>query len=203
MSFPAGTCGTTSPYMRPVYPTKTFPNLYTLATVSQPRSLARQNEEEFPSDLIHVAPQTNAPRAVSAGSLPRVPRHCGEHHARPGVQRHLHAALQREAQPPLVGGAAGEEPASGLGRVFSDVYIYSIFFRTDWWWLEEVPVNAIGRTKVGFFFLPISGGFFFSASAVSGAAINTAGCREPQSHHDFLLLLLFPFRSGSQRRSRE
>ena len=31
---PAGSCGTHSPYMRPVYPTKTFPNLYTLATVS-------------------------------------------------------------------------------------------------------------------------------------------------------------------------
>lgn len=29
-----GSCGTHSPYMRPVYPTKTFPNLYTLATVS-------------------------------------------------------------------------------------------------------------------------------------------------------------------------
>ncbi|MGH0148699.1 UNVERIFIED_CONTAM: hypothetical protein FKN15_013569 [Acipenser sinensis] len=26
-------CGTHSPYMRPVYPTKTFPNLYTLATI--------------------------------------------------------------------------------------------------------------------------------------------------------------------------
>lgn len=32
---PPGSCGTTAPYMRPVYPTKTFPNLYTLATVSQ------------------------------------------------------------------------------------------------------------------------------------------------------------------------
>lgn len=30
----SGSCGTHSPYMRPVYPTKTFPNLYTLATVS-------------------------------------------------------------------------------------------------------------------------------------------------------------------------
>lgn len=29
-----GTCGTHAPYMRPVYPTKTFPNLYSLATVS-------------------------------------------------------------------------------------------------------------------------------------------------------------------------
>lgn len=28
-----GTCGTSAPYMRPVYPSKTFPNLYTLATV--------------------------------------------------------------------------------------------------------------------------------------------------------------------------
>lgn len=28
-----GTCGTHAPYMRPVYPTKTFPNLYSLATV--------------------------------------------------------------------------------------------------------------------------------------------------------------------------
>ncbi|CAN9503607.1 unnamed protein product [Ophioblennius macclurei] len=32
------TCGTTSPYMRPVYPTKTFPNLYTLATGLYPES---------------------------------------------------------------------------------------------------------------------------------------------------------------------
>lgn len=32
--FFSGSCGTHSPYMRPVYPTKTFPNLYTLATVS-------------------------------------------------------------------------------------------------------------------------------------------------------------------------
>ena len=28
-----GTCGTHAPYMRPVYPSKTFPNLYSLATV--------------------------------------------------------------------------------------------------------------------------------------------------------------------------
>lgn len=32
-----GTCGTSAPYMRPVYPSKTFPNLYTLATVRPPR----------------------------------------------------------------------------------------------------------------------------------------------------------------------
>ncbi|KAM9824011.1 autotaxin [Neosynchiropus ocellatus] len=32
------TCGTTSPYMRPVYPSKTFPNLYTLATGLYPES---------------------------------------------------------------------------------------------------------------------------------------------------------------------
>uniref|UniRef100_A0A8C5PCB6 Ectonucleotide pyrophosphatase/phosphodiesterase 2 n=1 Tax=Leptobrachium leishanense TaxID=445787 RepID=A0A8C5PCB6_9ANUR len=32
------TCGTHSPYMRPVYPTKTFPNLYTLATGLYPES---------------------------------------------------------------------------------------------------------------------------------------------------------------------
>lgn len=32
--FFSGTCGTSAPYMRPVYPSKTFPNLYTLATVS-------------------------------------------------------------------------------------------------------------------------------------------------------------------------
>ncbi|CAL8293003.1 unnamed protein product [Merluccius merluccius] len=31
-------CGTTAPYMRPVYPTKTFPNLYTLATGLYPES---------------------------------------------------------------------------------------------------------------------------------------------------------------------
>ncbi|XP_057684361.1 ectonucleotide pyrophosphatase/phosphodiesterase family member 2-like isoform X2 [Corythoichthys intestinalis] len=31
-------CGTTAPYMRPVYPTKTFPNLYTLATGLFPES---------------------------------------------------------------------------------------------------------------------------------------------------------------------
>lgn len=46
--FLAGTCGTTSPYMRPVYPTKTFPNLYTLATVSPCVfivSLTQQNQE--------------------------------------------------------------------------------------------------------------------------------------------------------------
>lgn len=29
----SGTCGTHAPYMRPVYPSKTFPNLYSLATV--------------------------------------------------------------------------------------------------------------------------------------------------------------------------
>ncbi|MEE6463278.1 hypothetical protein FKM82_005836 [Ascaphus truei] len=33
-----GSCGTHSPYMRPVYPTKTFPNLYTLATGLYPES---------------------------------------------------------------------------------------------------------------------------------------------------------------------
>ncbi|XP_044150313.1 ectonucleotide pyrophosphatase/phosphodiesterase family member 2 isoform X2 [Bufo gargarizans] len=32
------TCGTHTPYMRPVYPTKTFPNLYTLATGLYPES---------------------------------------------------------------------------------------------------------------------------------------------------------------------
>ncbi|XP_048849969.1 ectonucleotide pyrophosphatase/phosphodiesterase family member 2-like isoform X2 [Brienomyrus brachyistius] len=32
------TCGTAAPYMRPVYPTKTFPNLYTLATGLYPES---------------------------------------------------------------------------------------------------------------------------------------------------------------------
>ncbi|XP_056378652.1 ectonucleotide pyrophosphatase/phosphodiesterase family member 2 isoform X6 [Hyla sarda] len=32
------TCGSHSPYMRPVYPTKTFPNLYTLATGLYPES---------------------------------------------------------------------------------------------------------------------------------------------------------------------
>ncbi|XP_076027638.1 autotaxin-like isoform X2 [Genypterus blacodes] len=32
------TCGTSSPYMRPVYPSKTFPNLYTLATGLYPES---------------------------------------------------------------------------------------------------------------------------------------------------------------------
>lgn len=32
--FSIGTCGTRSPHMRPVYPSKTFPNLYTLATVN-------------------------------------------------------------------------------------------------------------------------------------------------------------------------
>ncbi|XP_020652180.2 autotaxin isoform X1 [Pogona vitticeps] len=32
------TCGTHAPYMRPVYPTKTFPNLYTLATGLYPES---------------------------------------------------------------------------------------------------------------------------------------------------------------------
>ncbi|XP_077446710.1 autotaxin-like isoform X2 [Stigmatopora argus] len=32
------TCGTTAPYMRPVYPSKTFPNLYTLATGLYPES---------------------------------------------------------------------------------------------------------------------------------------------------------------------
>lgn len=32
------TCGTHSPYMRPVYPSKTFPNLYTLATGLYPES---------------------------------------------------------------------------------------------------------------------------------------------------------------------
>uniref|UniRef100_A0A3B5B920 Ectonucleotide pyrophosphatase/phosphodiesterase family member 2-like n=1 Tax=Stegastes partitus TaxID=144197 RepID=A0A3B5B920_9TELE len=32
------TCGTSAPYMRPVYPTKTFPNLYTLATGLYPES---------------------------------------------------------------------------------------------------------------------------------------------------------------------
>ncbi|XP_068188970.1 autotaxin isoform X3 [Antennarius striatus] len=31
-------CGTTTPYMRPVYPSKTFPNLYTLATGLYPES---------------------------------------------------------------------------------------------------------------------------------------------------------------------
>lgn len=31
--FFAGTCGTHAPYMRPVYPTKTYPNLYTITTV--------------------------------------------------------------------------------------------------------------------------------------------------------------------------
>uniref|UniRef100_A0A8C5B6C5 SMB domain-containing protein n=1 Tax=Gadus morhua TaxID=8049 RepID=A0A8C5B6C5_GADMO len=31
-------CGTTAPYMRPVYPSKTFPNLYTLATGLYPES---------------------------------------------------------------------------------------------------------------------------------------------------------------------
>nr|XP_057903443.1 ectonucleotide pyrophosphatase/phosphodiesterase family member 2-like [Doryrhamphus excisus] len=31
-------CGTSAPYMRPVYPTKTFPNLYTLATGLYPES---------------------------------------------------------------------------------------------------------------------------------------------------------------------
>ncbi|OXB61514.1 hypothetical protein ASZ78_013947 [Callipepla squamata] len=34
----SGSCGTHSPYMRPVYPTKTFPNLYTLATGLYPES---------------------------------------------------------------------------------------------------------------------------------------------------------------------
>ncbi|RXM35692.1 hypothetical protein EOD39_3948 [Acipenser ruthenus] len=33
-----GSCGTHAPYMRPVYPTKTFPNLYTLATGLYPES---------------------------------------------------------------------------------------------------------------------------------------------------------------------
>lgn len=46
--------------------------------------------------------------AVSLGSLPRVPWHCGKHHAWPGIQRHLHPAFQREAEPPLVGRATGE-----------------------------------------------------------------------------------------------
>uniref|UniRef100_A0A3Q3A258 Ectonucleotide pyrophosphatase/phosphodiesterase 2 n=1 Tax=Kryptolebias marmoratus TaxID=37003 RepID=A0A3Q3A258_KRYMA len=32
------TCGTSTPYMRPVYPSKTFPNLYTLATGLYPES---------------------------------------------------------------------------------------------------------------------------------------------------------------------
>uniref|UniRef100_H3CII5 Ectonucleotide pyrophosphatase/phosphodiesterase 2 n=1 Tax=Tetraodon nigroviridis TaxID=99883 RepID=H3CII5_TETNG len=32
------TCGTSAPYMRPVYPSKTFPNLYTLATGLYPES---------------------------------------------------------------------------------------------------------------------------------------------------------------------
>ncbi|PIO37485.1 hypothetical protein AB205_0000660 [Aquarana catesbeiana] len=32
------TCGTHAPYMRPVYPTKTYPNLYTLATGLYPES---------------------------------------------------------------------------------------------------------------------------------------------------------------------
>uniref|UniRef100_A0A8C8DWC7 Ectonucleotide pyrophosphatase/phosphodiesterase 2 n=1 Tax=Oryzias sinensis TaxID=183150 RepID=A0A8C8DWC7_9TELE len=32
------TCGTSSPYIRPVYPSKTFPNLYTLATGLYPES---------------------------------------------------------------------------------------------------------------------------------------------------------------------
>lgn len=32
--FLIGTCGTRSPHMRPMYPSKTFPNLYTLATVN-------------------------------------------------------------------------------------------------------------------------------------------------------------------------
>uniref|UniRef100_A0A3Q3JSX3 SMB domain-containing protein n=1 Tax=Monopterus albus TaxID=43700 RepID=A0A3Q3JSX3_MONAL len=32
------TCGTSAPYMRPVYPAKTFPNLYTLATGLYPES---------------------------------------------------------------------------------------------------------------------------------------------------------------------
>ena len=30
----SGRCGTHAPYMRPVYPSKTFPNLYSVATVS-------------------------------------------------------------------------------------------------------------------------------------------------------------------------
>ncbi|XP_005944849.1 ectonucleotide pyrophosphatase/phosphodiesterase family member 2 [Haplochromis burtoni] len=33
-----GGCGTSTPYMRPVYPSKTFPNLYTLATGLYPES---------------------------------------------------------------------------------------------------------------------------------------------------------------------
>uniref|UniRef100_A0A3B4AHA2 ENPP1-3/EXOG-like endonuclease/phosphodiesterase domain-containing protein n=1 Tax=Periophthalmus magnuspinnatus TaxID=409849 RepID=A0A3B4AHA2_9GOBI len=36
--FVSGTCGTSSPYMRPVYPSKTFPNLYSLATGLYPES---------------------------------------------------------------------------------------------------------------------------------------------------------------------
>uniref|UniRef100_A0A8C6PHM4 Ectonucleotide pyrophosphatase/phosphodiesterase 2 n=1 Tax=Nothobranchius furzeri TaxID=105023 RepID=A0A8C6PHM4_NOTFU len=36
--FVLGTCGTHAPYMRPVYPSKTFPNLYSLATGLYPES---------------------------------------------------------------------------------------------------------------------------------------------------------------------
>lgn len=39
-----GTCGTHAPYMRPVYPTKTFPNLYSLATVRKSLNVFRNNQ---------------------------------------------------------------------------------------------------------------------------------------------------------------
>nr|XP_014343027.1 PREDICTED: ectonucleotide pyrophosphatase/phosphodiesterase family member 2 [Latimeria chalumnae] len=48
-------CGAHSPYMRPVYPTKTFPNLYTLATVrcmSLGRSSLRFRRRGFRESLI-------------------------------------------------------------------------------------------------------------------------------------------------------
>ncbi|CAF93837.1 unnamed protein product, partial [Tetraodon nigroviridis] len=100
------TCGTSAPYMRPVYPSKTFPNLYTLATVG-PSDRARPHARG-------LNPCTCA--AVSSGALPGVSRHRGQHHARPRLQRHLQPAHQREAEPPLVGRAADLDHSGGAGR---------------------------------------------------------------------------------------
>lgn len=79
--------------------------------------------------------------AVSLGSLPRVPWHCGKHHAWPGIQCHLHPAFQREAEPPLVGRATGEhkvgKPEAFTHQITSNIkkkhalLIRQQYFHTD------------------------------------------------------------------------
>lgn len=113
------TCGTSARYIRPVYPTKSFPNLYTLVTVGPPTS--PQNVSSISSsptawfrsldqDELSVGCLTVVLYCLSVclspsppGPLPRVPRHCGKHGARPALQHHLLAGHSREDARPLAG----------------------------------------------------------------------------------------------------